>query len=158
MEWTDNKKANSMVPQSWIIYCLKMYKISNKVINFITETMKNWRVELIAEGKTLTSVEIISGDALSPLLFVKSMVPSNNILWKCTGGNNFTTSQETIYHLRYMDDIKLFAKKWKRIGDSYTNNMNIQLGHRNRIRHWKMCHINYEKRKRQITEGIELPN
>ena len=25
--WTDNKKANDMVPQTWIIECLKMYKI-----------------------------------------------------------------------------------------------------------------------------------
>ena len=42
------KKANNMVPQSWMINCLKMYKISNKVIKFITEAMKKWTVELIA--------------------------------------------------------------------------------------------------------------
>ena len=47
-----------MVPQSWIINCLKMYKISNEVIKFIEETMKNWRVELTAGSKSLAAVKI----------------------------------------------------------------------------------------------------
>ncbi len=34
MAWIDNKKAYDMVPQSWIIHCLKMYKISYEVLNF----------------------------------------------------------------------------------------------------------------------------
>ena len=53
-----------MVPQSWIIHCLKMYKISHEVINFIEQTMKTWRVELTAETKIQR--EIFQGDALSP--------------------------------------------------------------------------------------------
>ena len=46
----DNKKAYDMVPQSWIVNCLKMYKIksSHEVTNFIE---KRWRVELTARGK-----------------------------------------------------------------------------------------------------------
>ena len=35
MAWINYKKAYDMVPQSWIINCLKMYKISHEVINFI---------------------------------------------------------------------------------------------------------------------------
>ena len=42
MAWIDRKKAYDMVPQSWILHCLKMYKISNEVINFIEQTMKTW--------------------------------------------------------------------------------------------------------------------
>ena len=61
-----------MVPQSWIINYLKMYKISDEVINFIEKTMKTWRVELIAERKSLAEAKIqrgiFQGDALSPLL------------------------------------------------------------------------------------------
>ena len=34
-----------MVPQTWVIECIKMYKISDKVINFITRVMKSWKVE-----------------------------------------------------------------------------------------------------------------
>ena len=32
MAWIDNKKANDIVPQSWIIDCLKMYKLSGEII------------------------------------------------------------------------------------------------------------------------------
>ena len=51
MAWIDNKKAYNMVPQRWIINCFKMYKISHEVINFIEETMKDWRVELTKNRK-----------------------------------------------------------------------------------------------------------
>ena len=43
-DWVDYKKANYMVPQSWIIHCLKVYKISHEVINFIEQNMKTWRL------------------------------------------------------------------------------------------------------------------
>ena len=36
-----------MVPQTWIIECLKMYKTFD--INFIKKAMENWKVELAAE-------------------------------------------------------------------------------------------------------------
>ena len=42
MAWIDYKKAYDMVPQSWIINCPKMYKISDEIINFIEKTMKTW--------------------------------------------------------------------------------------------------------------------
>ena len=35
MAWFDNKKAYDMLSQNWIINCLKMYKISDKILNFI---------------------------------------------------------------------------------------------------------------------------
>ena len=38
--WSDYKKACDMVPQSWIINCLKMYKISDEVVNFIEKPLK----------------------------------------------------------------------------------------------------------------------
>ena len=48
MTWIDHKNVYDIVLQSWIIKCLKMYKISDEVINFIVKTMKTWRVELTA--------------------------------------------------------------------------------------------------------------
>ena len=56
--WIDYTKACDMVPQSWVIDCLKMYKISDEVTKFIEETMKNLRVELTAGRKCLTEVKI----------------------------------------------------------------------------------------------------
>ena len=79
-----------MVPQSWILYCLKMYKIPNQVIQFIKNTMQTWRVELTVGEQRLAEVKIQRGifqeDALSPLLFVIAMMPLNQILRKCTTG------------------------------------------------------------------------
>ena len=67
-----------MVPHSWIINCLKMYKISVEIINFIKKTMKIWRVELTAGGKSLAEAKnqrgIFQGDAISPLLFIIAMI------------------------------------------------------------------------------------
>ena len=109
-----------MVPQSWIINCLKMYKISNETIYFIEKTMKNWRVELTAGGKSLAETKMQRGifqwDALSPLLFIIAMMPLNHILRKCTVEYKLSRSQEKVNHLMYMDDIKLFEKmkkNWK---------------------------------------------
>ena len=48
MAWIDYKNIYDMVSQSWIINCLKMYKISHEVIEFIEKTKKTWRVELTA--------------------------------------------------------------------------------------------------------------
>ena len=50
LAWIGYKKAYDMIPQSCIINCLKMYKISDEVINFIEKTMKTWRAELKAGG------------------------------------------------------------------------------------------------------------
>ena len=48
----------------------KFTTISHKVIKYTTEAIKNRKVELTAEGKTLADVKILRGifqeDALSP--------------------------------------------------------------------------------------------
>ena len=68
MALIDYKKSYDIVPQSWIINCLEMYKISHEVINFIEKTMKTWRVEFTTGGSSLTEAKIrrciCQGDAL----------------------------------------------------------------------------------------------
>ena len=120
MAWIDYKKTYDIVPQNWIINCLKMYKISHEIINFIEKTMKNWRVKLTAGVKSLAETKIqrgiFQGDALSPLLFIIAMMPLNHILRKCTAGYKLSRSQEKINHLMYMDDINYLQKmkkNWK---------------------------------------------
>ena len=74
-------------------------------------------MELTAGGRSLAETKIqrgiFQGDALSPLLFISSVMPLNHILWKCIAGYKLSRSQEKINHLMYMDDIKLFAKNEK---------------------------------------------
>ena len=98
LAWIDYNKAYDMVLHSWIINSLKMYKISDEVINFIDKTMKTWRVELTAGGRRLAEAKIqrgiFPGDSLWPLLFIIAMMPLNHILRKCTAGYKLSRSQE----------------------------------------------------------------
>ena len=81
MAWIDCKNAYDMILQTWVKECLKIWKISEKVMKSITKTMKNWILELAARGKTLAEVKIhwgmFQGDALSSLLIVIAMIPLN---------------------------------------------------------------------------------
>ena len=153
--WIDYKKAYDMVPHSWIINSLQMYKISN----FIDKTMKTWRVELTAGGRKLAETKIqrgiFQGDALSPLLFITAMMPLNHILKKCTAGYKLGRSQEKVNHLMYMDDIKPFAKNEKELIHTvriYSRDIGMEFGIE------KCAMLVMKSGKRHLTDGIELPN
>ena len=79
--------AYDIVLQHWKIKCLKMYKISHEVINFIENT---WRVELTAEGRSSADAKIqrgiFQGDAQSPFLFIIAIMALDQIFRKCTDG------------------------------------------------------------------------
>ena len=160
MVWIDNKKANNMVPQSWILHCLKMYKIPNEVIQFIENTIETRRVELTSGGKSLSEVKILrgifEGDALSPLLFVITMMLLNHILKKGTAGYKLSKSQEKNTHLMYMDDIKLFAKNERELEtlrqtlSIYSQDIGMEFGIE------KCAMLVMKSGKQRMTEGIEL--
>ena len=151
-----------MVPQSWIINCHKMYKISHEVINFIEKTMKTWRVELTAGGRSLAEINIqrgiFQGDAQSPLLFIIAMMPLNHILRKCTAEYKLSRSQEKINHLMYMDDIKLSAKNEKEMETLihavriYNEDIEMEFGIE------KCAMLVMKSGKRHLTDGMELPS
>ena len=86
-----------------------MNNITEKVIKFTEETMKNWRVELTVGGIGLAEEKIqrfiFQGEALLPLLFIIARILLSHILRKFIGGNKLTKSQEKICHLIYMHDI-----------------------------------------------------
>ena len=159
MAWINYEKVYDMVPQSWIINCFKVYKISHEIINFIEKTMKNWRVELIAGGKSLVETKIqrgiFQGDALSPQLFIIAMMPLNHIHRKCTAGYKLSRSQENIKHLMYMVDIKLFAKNEKEL-ETLMYTVRIYIGMEFGIE--KCALLVMKSGKRHLTDGIDLPN
>ena len=156
------KKAYDMVPHSWIMNCLKMYKISHEVINFIEKTMKIWRVELTAGGRSLAETKIqrgvFQGDALSSLLFIIATMPLNHILRKCTAGYKLSRLQEKINHLMYIDDIKLFAKNEKELETLihtvriYSQDIGMEFGI------GKCAMLVIKSGKHHMTDGMELPN
>ena len=46
LKCTDSKNAYDMVLETWIVECLKISKVSDKLLNFITKAVKNWKIEL----------------------------------------------------------------------------------------------------------------
>ena len=113
MAWIDYKKAYDSIPHSWILECLRLYKINPRLVAFIRQSMKHWRTTLSANSTNIAEVTIkcgiYQGDALSPLLFCIALNPLSALLDKSTYGYRFK-SGTTINHLLYMDDIKLYAK------------------------------------------------
>ena len=132
-----------------------MYKISEKVIKLIEDTIRNWKEELTARGESFAAGKIQRGifqrDALSLFLFVIAMIPLNHKL------KNLTKSQEKINHLMYMDGIKLFAKNEKELQTLiqtiriYSQDIGMEFG-------IEKCATLIIRGKRQMREGIELPN
>ena len=139
-----------------------MYNISHEVINFIEQTMKTWRVEVTAGGRSIAETKIqrgiFQGDAQSPLLFIIAMMPLNQILRKCAAGYKLSTSQEKTNHLIYMDGIKLFAKNEKELETLihavriYNQNIGMEFGKQ------KCAMLVMKSGKQHMTDGMEVPN
>merc|ERR1711911_225066 len=79
MAWIDYKKAYDMVPHSWILEAMNMFKVAGNVAELLRCSMDNWRTQLMGNGTILGTVNIergiFQGDSLSPLLFVMIMIP-----------------------------------------------------------------------------------
>ena len=90
--------------------------------------MKSWKTELIYGNEVLGEVKIergiFQGDSLSPLLFVIILIPLTHILRKTSPGYEFANSKETINHLLFMDDLRLYSKTEKTL-DSLVQTVRI---------------------------------
>ena len=161
MAWIDYKKAYDMVPHSWISECLEMFGIANNVQDFLNNSMKSWKLELNASGKTLGEVDIRSGifqgDSLSPLLFDLCMVPLTWLLRRAKTGCEWGNKGFKLNHLLFMDDLKLFGKSKNQINTlvqtGYIHeDIGIQFG-------IKKCGVLIMERGKVIrADGIRLPD
>jgi hypothetical protein len=160
MAWIDYQKAYDSVPHSWIIESLKLYKVSTTLVQFIEESMKLWQTELTCAGESLGNVRIkrgiFQGDALSPLLFCIALNPLSELLRNGRQGYTMKSGQ-TISHLLYMDDLKLYGRNQREI-DSQINTVRIfseDIGMKFGLD--KCARLIINRGKVQHTEGIELP-
>ena len=84
-------------------------------------------MELTCGAETLRKVPIkrgdFQGDVLSTLLFSITIIPLTRILRTANPGYEFQT-RETIHHLLYMDDLKLYSRS-KRVLDSLIQTVSI---------------------------------
>ena len=140
----------------------KIYKISHEVINFIEQTMKTWRVELTAGGRSIAETKIqrgiFQGDALSPLLFIIVMMQLNHILRKCAASYKLSRSQEKFNHLLYMGDIKLLATNKKELE---TLIQGVRICSQDIWIEWgieKCAMLVMKSGKRHMTDGMGLSN
>lgn len=46
MGWIDYRKANDLVPHSWILECLENLGVNEEIRRIVKESMKSWKVEL----------------------------------------------------------------------------------------------------------------
>ena len=160
--WIDYRKAFDMVPHSWILECLQMFKVAGNVACLVRNSMNSWKVELSSGKETLAQVNIrrgiFQGDSFSPLLFVIALIPLTLFLNKRKNGYNFPRTKDKINHLRYMDDLKLFAKEEVGLDALiqtvrvFSSNISMEFG-------IEKCAVVIVKRgKLSNSNGIKLPN
>ena len=97
-----------MVPHSWILACLHMFKLAHNVFNLIEKSMSSWTVDLTSGGEMLGQVKIkrgiFQGDSLSPILFVLTMIPLSIVLNNLKVGYLSGQNRGKPNRLLFMDD------------------------------------------------------
>ena len=127
-----HKNIYDIVPQNYIIECLKIFKISNKFIKFIMKSIKSCKVELVVGKQVQVEVKI-----------------------QACNRYNFIKSQEKINHFMYMDYIKIFVKNEKEL-ETLTQTIRI---YRILNRIWNLeCTMPIQKERRETKEGAEFQN
>ena len=162
MGWVDYKKAFDMVPHSWLLKCLDMFKIAENIKRVLCNSMNTWETELTSGGESLGKVKIkrgiFQGDSLSPLLFVLSLIPLSLILRNVKGGYQLGKQEMSINHLLFMDDLKVFGKNEKEL-DMLLNTVRVFSEDIRMEFGISKCGVLVMKRGKLFrTEGIEMPS
>ena len=145
-----------MIPQSWIQFSLKMYKIADQILQFIESGIECKRKKLNRGEDPKRLIQVRCTITITLLVIV--MMTLNLILRKCTTGYKLNKSQENINHLMYMDSIKVFVKNEKeletliQIVRIYSKYIGIEFGIE------KCATLVIKSGKRHMTEGAELLN
>ena len=58
MGWVHYKKPVDMIPHSWVIRCLEIFRVAENVRNLSGNSMKSWETELTSGNQTLSRVRI----------------------------------------------------------------------------------------------------
>ena len=56
--WIDYKKAFDMVPHSWIVECLDLFRVAENIKSLLVNSMGKWKVMLCSGNCELGEVEI----------------------------------------------------------------------------------------------------
>ena len=58
MAWIDYKKAYYMVPHSWIIECLDLFRVAENIRSLLVNSMEKWNVMLCSGNSRRFSVPL----------------------------------------------------------------------------------------------------
>ncbi|XP_044751668.1 uncharacterized protein LOC123311664 [Coccinella septempunctata] len=161
--WIDYKKAFDSVPHSWLLKILKLYGVSQNIINLLEYLMKTWRTHLSFGNKqeNIKTAEIkikrgiFQGDKLSALWFCLAL----NFLSKLLNEGNYGYAIDKIKNIRithqlYVDDLKLYATNEEqlmrllRIVASFSQTIRMEMG-------LDKCAVIHVKRGR-LVDGEEM--
>ena len=123
-------KRNMIWPAKLDNKLFQIVRDSNEWINFTEKTMGNWRVELTAGGRSLPEGKIQSGRYITGRCTITITICNRNDAAQ-PHTQEMHRRIQTYQIARkdqspmYIDDIKLFAKKRKRIGNPYTGSEDI---------------------------------
>ena len=162
MAWIDYKKAYNMVPHSWILKCLEMVGAAKKIFSTISNSMVNWKTVLTSAGTVLGQVDIkrgiFQGRSLSPLLFIVIMLSLTLVLRKMRAGCRLAKDMTPIYHLLFMDDLKLYEANKDQLNSPFqvvrifSQDIKMSFG-------LEKCAVLEMRRGRQVdSSGIILPD
>ena len=112
----DNRKSFDCVLHTSILKVFQIYKISPTTMNFLTNSIKEWKTNLdLNHSQGSTSCKNIKskcgtfqGDSLSPLFFCLVLVPLSYKLNNL--GYGYIIYRQKINHPFYMDDLKYLGK------------------------------------------------
>ena len=124
--------------------------------------MKSWRTTLMSNGQNLGDVNIrrgiFQGDSLSPLLFVVSLIPLSVLLRKTKGKYQFSKEGESINHLLFMDDLKLYGSDERQI-ETLINTVRVFRDDLPMEFGLKKCGLVVMKRSKVVKyDGVNLPD
>ena len=106
----------------------------------------------------LTSDVAYSRDSLSPLLFVVCLIPLSVILRKTKGKYQLGKEGESINHLLFMDDLKLYRSDERQI-DSLINTIRVFSDDIRMEFGMKKCRVVVMKRGKVVKyNGVDLPD
>lgn len=169
--YIDYKKAFDMIPHTWLIEIMEIYKIHPNIVTFLRKCMQQWKTKINLSTNTetieteLLNIQrgIFQGDSLSALWFCMVINPLSRMLKTTKYGFKIQHNKATIHkinHLLYMDDIKLYAatkdelNRLLKITSKFTADIRMEFG----LSKCKSQHIEKGKwtQSEPMTIGSEL--
>ena len=114
--WIDYKKAYDRVPHDWVLFLLQDIYAPVVVGHIVSNLIRLWQtVFSVGAGKDTVKVTyrqgLFQGDSFSLLLYCLSIAPLSVAL-------RLARSLQQRCHLCFMDNVKVFAKDAKQLGNT----------------------------------------